>query len=66
MQLQNKKYFYRRQGPIFSFSLDAMAADELARMQGARVSVAMQCCWNTVARSPNATHESTGRPKVLP
>ena len=25
-----------------------------------------QCCCNTVARSPNATHESTGRPKVLP
>ena len=25
-----------------------------------------QCCWNMVARSPNATHESTGRPKVPP
>ena len=26
----------------------------------------IQCCWNMVTRSPNATHESTGRPKVLP
>ena len=26
----------------------------------------VQCCWNTVARSPIATHESNGRPKVLP
>ena len=25
-----------------------------------------QCCWNMVARSPNATYESTGRPKVPP
>ena len=25
-----------------------------------------QCCWNTVARSPNANHVSTGWPKVLP
>ena len=26
----------------------------------------LQCCWNMVARSPNATHGSTGRPKVPP
>ena len=25
-----------------------------------------QCCWNNGRRSPNATHESTRRPKVLP
>ena len=26
--------------------------------------IIIQCCWNMVARWPNATHESIGRPKV--
>ena len=30
------------------------------------VGMLTQCCWNKVARSPNATHESNGRLKVLP
>ena len=29
------------------------------------VIIPWQCCWNTVARWPNATHESNGPPKVL-
>ena len=28
--------------------------------------IEMQCCTNTVARSPNATYKSPGRPKVSP